>query len=147
MIARTLIATGLLALASTGCGSDSGGADPAAAVITEVGPVGLRTVTPAEAAATLADAPDDLVVLDVRTPEEFADGHLPGATMLDFYRTDFAEQLATLDRDVPYVLYCRSGNRSGQALEMMESLGFTSVQEVAGGVLSWTDAGLELQTP
>jgi rhodanese-related sulfurtransferase len=102
---------------------------------------------PATEAAALLDAPPaDLVVLDVRTPEEFAEGHLEGAELLDFYRADFADQLAALDRGVPYLLYCRSGNRSGQALEMMRQLGFEDVTEVEGGVISWSQEGLPLVT-
>lgn len=107
---------------------------------------GLRLVSAAAAKATIDDPPDDLVILDVRTLEEFAEGHIDDATMLDFYRDDFAAELALLDKDVPYVLYCRSGNRSGQTLELMEGLGFQNVQDLDGGVLGWQSAGLPLVT-
>lgn len=103
---------------------------------------GIRIVSADDAAATIADPPDDLVILDVRTPDEFAAGHIEGAVMLDFYREDFAEQVAALDRDVPYVIYCRSGSRSGQTRELMSELGFAAVDDVDGGVISWADAGL-----
>ena len=86
------------------------------------------------------------MILDVRTPEEFSEGHIDGAVMLDFYRDDFADELAKLDPDVPYVLYCRSGNRSGQALAMMDALGFTEVDDVEGGVINWQTSGLPLVT-
>lgn len=138
-----------LALLAAACGGDDAGEASGPTAVAESGETasasaGLRTVAPAEAATVLADGPDDLVVLDVRTPEEFAEGHLADATLVDFYEPDFADQLAGLDRDVPYVLYCRSGNRSGQTLAMMAELGFTDVTEVGGGALAWTDAGLEL---
>lgn len=107
---------------------------------------GIRLVQPEEAAATIATPPDDLVILDVRTPEEFAEGHVNGAVMIDFYRPDFADELAKLDPDVPYVLYCRSGNRSGQTRAMMTELGFNAVDDVDGGVIAWQDAGLPLVT-
>lgn len=84
----------------------------------------------------------DVIVLDVRTPEEFADGHLEGAVMIDFYSPDFADQLGELDPTKSYVLYCRSGNRSGQTTEIMSDLGFTDVADVDGGILAWTAAGL-----
>jgi len=107
---------------------------------------GISTIS-AEAAAAITDnPPDDLVVLDVRTPEEFAEGHLEGAVLVDFYAADFAEQLAALDTDVPYLVYCRSGNRSGQALGVMEQLGFTSAVDVDGGIVAWADAGLPVTT-
>lgn len=105
---------------------------------------GVRLVTPEEGAAIKADAPADLVVLDVRTPEEFAEGHLDGAIMVDFYAADFTDQLADLDPDVPYLLYCRSGSRSGQAAALMEELGFVDVANVDGGILAWSDAGLDV---
>ncbi len=88
--------------------------------------------------------PADLVVLDVRTPEEFSEGHLDSAINIDFYEADFGTNLANLDKDVPYVLYCRSGNRSGTTAQEMRSLGFTEVYEVDGGILSWLDSGLPL---
>ena len=85
-------------------------------------------------------------VVDVRTPEEFDAGHIEGATLIDFYREDFADELATLDPDTPYVLYCRSGNRSSQARALMETLGFAGVADVDGGIEAWTAAGLPVVT-
>ncbi len=108
---------------------------------------GLRLVSAADGASIQAEPPADLVILDVRTPEEFAEGHLEGATMLDFYEADFAAQLAELDPDKPYLLYCRSGNRSGQTLEMMRDLGFTDVADVDGGILAWAGGGHPIVTP
>lgn len=102
----------------------------------------FATITSGAAASVLTDAPDDLVILDVRTPEEFAEGHLDGAVLVDFYDADFADQLAELDPDVPYLVYCRSGNRSGQTLPLMEQLGFGSAVDIGGGILAWVDAGL-----
>ena len=107
---------------------------------------GISTISVDAAAAITDNPPDGLVVLDVRTPEEFAEGHLEGAVLVDFYAADFAEQLAALDTDVPYLVYCQSGNRSGQALGVMEQLGFTSVVDVDGGIVAWTDAGLPVTT-
>ena len=145
-----LLATAVAAaLAVSACGNDDDGAaepeaEPAPAEV--AAPAGLSTVSPAEAAATIADPPADLVILDVRTPDEFAEGHIEGATMLDFYEPSFAAELAELDPDVPYVVYCRSGNRSGQTLGLMAELGFSSVENVDGGVIAWQDADLPLTT-
>lgn len=72
-------------------------------------------------------------LIDVRTPEEFADGHLKGATNIDFNGPDFAEKISELNKDGEYTLYCRSGRRSGLALEAMKAAGFTKVTN-AGGV-------------
>lgn len=102
---------------------------------------GVRVVPVADAAEVFENQPADLVVLDVRTPDEFNAGHLEGATMIDFYEADFAAQIAELDRDVPYLLYCRSGNRSGSAADLMQDLGFTNVIDIDGGITAWAGAG------
>lgn len=114
----------------------------------ETGADAIIQLVTAEAGAEIqANPPADLVILDVRTPEEFAEGHLDGADMIDFYRTDFADEIADLDPDAPYLVYCRSGNRSGQTVALMRELGFTNVSDIDGGILSWTDAGLPMVTP
>ena len=84
------------------------------------------------------------VVLDIRTPEEFMGGHVEGALNIDFYGADFADRIGDLDRDVVYLVYCRSGNRSGQAMQLFRDLGFTAIHELQGGILAWTQAGLPL---
>jgi rhodanese-related sulfurtransferase len=84
-------------------------------------------------------------VLDVRTPEEYAEGHVAGATLIDFSAPDFADRIGELDPAVTYVDYCRSGNRSGQSTALMAQQGFTSVNDVDGGVLAWEAAGLPLE--
>lgn len=106
---------------------------------------GVQLVRPDDAAETIAAPPDDLVILDVRTLAEFAEGHIEG-TMIDFYRDDFASELARLDSDVPYVLYCRTGNQSGQTGSLMTALGFSAVDDVDGGIIAWQDAGPPLVT-
>lgn len=83
------------------------------------------------------------MVLDIRTPEEFRDGHLPGARNLDFFAPDFRQQLEALAReDVPILLYCRSGNRSGQAMRLLRQWGRDDVLHLADGFRSWRAAGL-----
>ena len=141
-----LATAAVITLVGAGSGSDDTATEPTDPPATAPGDAsaapGIRLVSAADAAATLADPPDDLVILDVRTAEEFAEGHIQGAEMLDFYRDDFADQIAALDRDVPYVIYCRSGSRSGQTRELMAELGFEAVDDIDGGVISWADAGL-----
>lgn len=87
------------------------------------------------------DKPEDLVVIDVRTPEEFRANRLPDAVLIDIYEPDFQARIAELDRDVPYLLYCRSGNRSQQARQIMEDLGFRDVADVEGGMVAWLEDG------
>lgn len=90
----------------------------------------------------VSEAPEGLVILDIRTPEEFAAGHISGAINIDYYASDFEQRLGVLDLDVPYVMYCNSGNRSSNALPLMDSLGFSEVYELDGGIQAWLGAGL-----
>jgi rhodanese-related sulfurtransferase len=127
----------LAVVALGACGSDSNAeseSDPTAATGDD-----LRTVD----VATFANAIDgpDRVLIDVRTPEEHAEGHLADARLMDFYAPTFRADLDELDRDTPYAIYCRSGNRSGQALAIMRELGFTDVVDLDGGIGAWTAAG------
>lgn len=147
-IAATLAVAAILTACGGGGSDDSEPATPTAEAQTgaAAGAAGIRVASPTEAAATIDDAPDGLVILDVRTQEEFDEAHIDGAIMIDFYRDDFRAELAKLDPDVPYVLYCRSGNRSGQASAIMSDLEFTSVEDVDGGIVSWVDAGLPTVT-
>lgn len=93
--------------------------------------------------ATSARPPAGLVVLDIRTPEEFREGHLPGARNLDFFAPDFRQRLEALAReDVPILLYCRSGNRSGQAMRLLRQWGRDDVLHLAGGFRAWRAAAL-----
>lgn len=138
----TLLAV-LLVLAA--CGGDSDG-EGAAAVDPAAGASGVRVVAVEEAAEIHAADAADLVVLDVRTPAEFAEAHLDGAVLIDIYEPDFADRIAGLDRDVPYLLYCRSGNRSSEARELMAELGFTDVADIDGGIVSWVEAGQPVVT-
>lgn len=106
----------------------------------------VETVSPADAADVLTENPD-AVVLDIRTPEEFGQGIIEGAVNIDFYAPDFAAQLDQLDKDTQYVVYCRSGNRSGQAMGTFEDLGFSSVTEIDGGIANWYNAGYPVVAP
>lgn len=87
-----------------------------------------------------------VITLDVRTPVEFAQGHLVNAVNIDFQSGYFEEEVAKLDKNATYAVYCRSGNRSGQAVKVMEDLGFTSIYDMDGGVIDWASAGKPLYT-
>lgn len=94
----------------------------------------------------LIESVDDLVVLDVRTPEEFAAGMLPGAILIDINNPSFTAEVEQLDRDTPYLVYCRSGNRSATAVEIMQDLGFGEIYELADGIQAWVGSGRQLVT-
>ena len=84
---------------------------------------------------------DGTVVLDVRTPDEYAGGHLAGALNLDVNAADFAARVAQLDKTATYAVYCRSGSRSATALGIMKKAGITEAYHLGGGIGAWTSAG------
>jgi rhodanese-related sulfurtransferase len=81
-------------------------------------------------------------LIDVRTSEEYKDGHLIGALNVDFYDPKFKERIKELDRSKPTFVYCRSGKRSAKAIAMFKEEGFTQVYDLQGGILSWTEEQL-----
>ncbi len=95
-----------------------------------------------EFSAKVAEA--GVITLDVRTPGEFAEGYIQGARLIDFQSGNFENEIAALDKNATYAVYCRSGNRSGQAVEVMQDAGFTNVFNMNGGVIDWANAGLPL---
>jgi len=85
------------------------------------------------ASAEPSELSKDTVIIDVRTPAEFASGHLDGAVNIDVQSPDFAAQMMELDPNGDYFVYCRSGNRSGQAIAQMNQMGFNGENLTNGG--------------
>ena len=78
------------------------------------------------------------VILDVRTLEEFNEGHLPDAVNIDVLQPGaFKQYIASLPKEKTYLLYCRSGKRSGSALTLMKEHGFTDVSHLKNGIVGW----------
>lgn len=127
MKSRLAVVAVALIAALTACGGDT---------------ATIELVDASAAQELLAAPPSGLVVLDVRTSEEFDQGHIAEADNIDFYASDFSARLDALDKDAPYIVYCRSGNRSASTIDIMRDLGFTSVYELDGGIVSWAEAGL-----
>jgi phage shock protein E len=121
---QNLLAIGVLLVSLLGCSSGT----------TEG--VGVRTVSATEAVKVL----DSRVVIDVRGPDEVAEGAIVGATVLDFNAGEFQAKIGDYDRNAAYLVYCRSGNRSGQAVAIMKELGFTDVID-AGAYVDLAAAG------
>lgn len=85
----------------------------------------------------LADASS--VLLDVRTPEEFEEKHIPGAKLINIREPQsFMEEAQALAKDKSYFIYCRSGARSAQACQVLDQLGVASTHNLKGGILDWT---------
>lgn len=96
-----------------------------------------------EACAALIKEKPELVVIDVRTPGEFADGHITGATNINVFAESFGAQIAGLDKKSPYLLHCAAGVRSTKARRQMQAAGFTNLYHMTKGFKpgKWADLG------
>jgi len=103
----------------------------------------IRDVSAAEAAEILKENPN-IKILDVRTGLEFRLGHIKDAVNLNYYSRKFETNLAELDKDITWLVHCRTGVRSGKTLPLMKAAGFTSVIHLKDGIVDWKDAGLPL---
>jgi len=98
-------------------------------------------LAPAVFAAKTGSMPG-ATVIDVRTEDEFLEGHLQHAINYDVNSDKFENQVAGLDKSKPVFVYCRSGHRSHSAVSKMRSIGFKEVYELKGGITEWRAAGL-----
>lgn len=94
----------------------------------------------AEGAAKLISE-GKVVIVDVRSKEEFGDGHLKGALNIDILESDFEAKLGKLDKNKPVLVHCQAGGRSTRSLPVFEKLGFTQVFHLDGGYGGWVEAG------
>ena len=125
--ALALVLAAFVLVVVAGCGGSSGGSaiqDPSAAKA--AGMLGSRTV------------------IDVRTPSEYAAGHIAGAQNIDVEAADFGSRIATLDKKAPYLVYCHSGRRSGIAATQMAAAGFTDIVD-GGAMADLVAAGAQTQ--
>ena len=102
-----------------------------------------RDVSPVEAHDLIIANQDnaEFVILDVRTPEEFADGHIEKAINIDVSSDLFREDISKLNNNFTYLVYCRSGRRSDNARNIMEELDFRNVYNMTGGIIDWENEG------
>lgn len=105
---------------------------------------GVRHVTAAEAGEILQKFPT-VKVLDVRTGLEYDRGHLTDATNINYYGFSFKKQLQQLDKNVTWLVHCRSGVRSGKSLPIMKAMGFTSIIHLDGGIVAWANEDLPIK--
>ena len=137
-------ATIALSLSLTGCSSESATAivessDAGSSVVVEQ-PAGPERVDATQFANVVATS--GVQIIDVRTPEEFAMGHIEGAVNFNVEGPDFGAQIATLDPSGTYAVYCRSGNRSVAAVNYLSEQGINGVFELESGIIGWEQAGL-----
>ena len=99
-----------------------------------------QNVTPDQAEKLLKEK-KDVVVLDVRTPDEFKAGHIAGAKNVDFQSDDFKKQIDGLDKSKSYLVHCAAGGRSTRALKILEADKFEHLYHMNGGMTAWKEAG------
>lgn len=134
-LAFVLIPFVIVSLSS--CDSPVEVTDAAKAVEAAKGPIDLDG---AGAAEVLGSDPA-ITILDIRTPEEFAEGHIKGAINIDFTGDDFEAKVSKLDPEKPYLMHCASGNRSGRALPVFEKLQFNRLYHLSAGFKGWVADG------
>lgn len=140
--AALLLAALALGGAATGCSQE-----PTATAVEQSAQAPAAQLAPgrvdvAQFAALITTA--GVQIIDVRTPQEFADGHIAGAVNIPVQQSDFAERVAQLDPSGTYAVYCRSGNRSQGAVAQMKDAGITDIYELADGTKGWTADGQSL---
>ena len=107
--------------------------------------LGLAACSSGPSAAGTIEVGANTVTLDVRTAEEYAGGHLEGSQMLDFNGGEVAAAIPSLDPEAEYLVYCRSGNRSAKAADLMRAKGFGEVLNMQGGMMDWQDEGFPVE--
>ncbi len=93
----------------------------------------ISVVSPSE----FKEQSSNQTLIDVRTPKEFAEGHLEGAININYFDKDFLEQIAIYNKDKPIYVYCRSGKRSASASSKLNGIGFKQVYDLRGGIKNW----------
>ena len=99
----------------------------------------ISLINPAE----LNTVNKDILLIDVRTPEEYASGHIVNSMNIDFKADNFKELIGQLDKDQEVYVYCKVGGRSGRAAKMMEEMGFIKIHDLKGGIRQWEKDGFK----
>lgn len=104
----------------------------------------FKDVTPQEAYSLIQEnkTNPNFIILDVRTPREFAGGHIEGAVNIDYNAPTFKDDVNGLDKTKMYLVYCRTSRRSRGAFDLMKALEFQEVYHMLGGIVGWTSEGL-----
>jgi len=107
---------------------------------TNVDQASISLISPAD----LNSINKDILLIDVRTPEEFASGHIENAVNMNYSDSDFDAQLKKLDKNKAVYLYCKIGKRSANTADKLEEMGFAKIYDLEGGTVNWLAEGLTL---
>lgn len=140
-IALLVLLAALLATLPAGCGETTL-QSPTTSLTLSPSPA-LKDISVEDAYALIRErqGSPDFIIIDVRTPAEFAEGHIKGARLIDFTAETFRTEVGKLDRSLTYLIYCQMGVRSATALAVMTELGFMKVYNMSGGITDWKAAG------
>lgn len=149
MKVRFLAAAAVATVTLAACGDDAPATTPSSPAVTTSTSTGSSPAVSAPAVSGTVGADaflavtalPEVVLLDFRTPAEFAEGHLAKAVNIDVEAPDFEAKVIQLDRSKRYAVYCRSGRRSAIAMDKMAALGFASIVDLGGGITAWEAAG------
>lgn len=132
-----LVATGL-SMTFFGCGQTAGGTSSPV-----ISPALIKDVSPVQANSLIQMNKDNtkFVVLDVRTPQEYSEGHLSNTINIDYNASNFKSEVGRLDKGKKYLVYCRTGIRSAAASKIMVELGFKDINNMTGGITDWQAQG------
>ena len=136
-LAATVLTAALVLAGATACSDDASTGTGTTATTTADDASGGAPAAGIEAATAALD--EGRIVIDVRTVEEYDAGHIDGAERIGIADADFADRIAALDPDEAYVVYCRSGNRSAQAVSVMAGAGLDVVD--GGAMTAMVEAG------
>jgi rhodanese-related sulfurtransferase len=105
--------------------------------------IAIEDITPQDAFTLIQENQNDpdFIIIDVRTEQEFNGGHIEDAINIDYNSETFQSRLNDLNKDKIYLVYCRSGNRSRKAVDIMLELNFKEVYNILGGISQWETAG------
>lgn len=138
----TLAAAAVLGGGLTGCADDATATAVGSVAEAPAGQPPYGRVGVAQFASLIAEP--GVKIIDVRTPQEYDDGHIPGAVNIPVQQSDYADRVAQLDPAGTYAVYCRSSNRSKGAVAEMRNAGLLNVYELTGGTVAWTAEGQPL---
>jgi len=130
----------LIVILSFGLAACGGGGEETA--VEEIDPAGLAPSVDVATVYALQDHPD-VYMLDVREPDEYSAGHIPGITLIPM--GEVADRLSEIPTDREVIVTCRTGNRSAQVADFLRQQGFTNVHNMEGGIVAWEEAGYPIE--
>jgi rhodanese-related sulfurtransferase len=102
----------------------------------------IKNVNAEEVFTLVSD--ENFIILDLRTPMEYNASRINGAINIDYYSEDFIDELSKLEKDKPYLVYCRTGSRTNHAMQVFISMGFQDITHLYRGIVDWANHGYSI---